>query len=105
MQRIKAMTTLLDIIGAGGLLAAGAALVNLTGAANIAPADQALSLFLAGFLAALAGFGTARLLQIGDLIRTSANPRRARMNRAASVESLPQSEVTPPVPNPFQRAA
>jgi len=105
MQRIKTITAFLDVAGAGGLIAAGAALANLTGVVSVLPEAQALSVFLSAFLVALAGFGTARLLQIGDLIRTSANPRRDRLNRAAVVETLPQTDANAPVPNPFQRAA
>jgi hypothetical protein len=105
MQRIKSITAVLDVLGVGGLAAAGAALLNVTGLVQAVPEAQALTFFGLSFMVAIGSFGAARLMQIGDLIRTSSNPRRERLSRAAAVEALPPSEATPSVPNPFQRAA
>jgi Na+-transporting methylmalonyl-CoA/oxaloacetate decarboxylase gamma subunit len=104
MQRIKSITAVLDILGAGALVAAGAALSNVTGLLQLVPEAQALTFFGLSFVAAVISFGAARLMQIGDVIRTSVNPRRERLHRAA-VEALQPTEAAPPAPNPFQRAA
>jgi hypothetical protein len=104
MQRIKSITAVLDILGAGALVAAGTALANVTGLLQLVPEAQALTFFGLSFVVAVTAFGFARLMQIGDVIRTSTNPRRERLHRAA-VEALQPTEAAPPVPNPFQRAA
>lgn len=104
MQRVKAMTALFDLLGAGGLISATIALINLTMLAETLPETVALRLFQVSFTCAISAFATARLLQIGFIIRNSSNPRRVRAEKAAAIEALPQSAVEP-VPNPFQRAA
>ena len=105
MLRTKSLVTVLDVLGTGGLLVAGLALLDVTGFVAMVPDPEALHLFEIGFIVAVVAFSAARVFQIGHLMRTSIDPRRQRARRAASVEALPQSDSTPPVPNPFQRAA
>jgi hypothetical protein len=105
MQRIKSLVTALDVFGVGALCAAALALVDASGFATVVPVVEALSLFTGSFAAAVAAFALARAVQIGHLMSTRVDPRRARERRAAQIEVLAQEEATAPVPNPFQRAA
>lgn len=105
MQRIKSLVTALDILGAGALLAASLSVVNVLGIVAVVPEAEALNLFTSAFGTAVLAFTLARTVQIGDLMRTRVNPRRARELRASQVEALPQADTSPAVPNPFQRAA
>lgn len=105
MQRIKSLVTALDVCGSGALLGAALALATIVGPFVVIPEAEALRLFISMFSASLAAFALARTVQIGHHMRTRVDPRRARRQRAAEVEALPQADATPPVPNPFQRAA
>lgn len=105
MLRMKSLVTALDILGAGALLAAALALVNAVGGYAVLPEHEALRLFTLAFITALAAFSTARVCQIGHQMRVHVDPRRARELRALQLEALAPADATPPVPNPFQRAA
>lgn len=105
MQRIKSLVIALDVFGVGALLAATLALVDATGVLSVVPVAEALPMFTIAFAAAIGAFALARTVQIGHLMRTRVNPRRARERRAAQIEVLAQADTPAPVPNPFQRAA
>ncbi len=105
MQRTKTLTALLDLLGAGGLIAAGIALLNATSIIPVAPQAEALGFFAIAFFTAVSAFALARLVQIGGIIRSTSSPRRHRADRAAAAEVDASTDTTPPVPNPFQRAA
>jgi len=108
MQRTKTLTALLDLLGAGGLIAAGIALLNATSIIPVAPQAEALGFFAIAFFTAVSAFALARLVQIGSIIHGTSSPRRHRADRAAAAEvaeAAAPTDTTPPVPNPFQRAA
>jgi hypothetical protein len=105
MQRTKTLTALLDLLGAGSLIAAGIALLNATSIIPVAPQAEALGFFAIAFFTAVAAFALARLLQIAGIIRSTSSPRRHRADRAAAAGIDTPADTTPPVPNPFQRAA
>jgi len=105
MQRIKSLVTALDVCGLGALFAATLALVDASGFVAVVPVTEALPMFMTAFAAAVGAFALARTVQIGHLMSTRVDPRRARERRAAQIEVLAQADATPPVPNPFQRAA
>ncbi len=105
MLRMKSLVTALDVLGAGALLAAGLALVVAVGELTVVPEHEALQLFTSAFITSVVAFASARACQIGHLMRTNVDPRRARAIRATEVAALQQTDATPPVPNPFQRAA
>ncbi|MCC7120003.1 MAG: hypothetical protein IT493_00480 [Gammaproteobacteria bacterium] len=105
MLRIKSLVTVLDVLGAGALVAATLALIDASGVVAIVPVAEALPLFTAAFALAIAAFALARALQIVHVMRTRIDPRRARERRATEIEVLSQSEAAPSVPNPYQRAA
>jgi len=105
MQRTKTFTALLDLLGAGSLIAAGLALLNATSIIPVAPQAEALGFFTIAFFTAVSAFALARLVQIGSVIHGTSSPRRHRAERAAAAEVDATPEATPPVPNPFQRAA
>lgn len=105
MLRMKSLVTALDILGAGALLAAALALVNAVADYAVMPEHEALRLFTLALMTALTAFSVARVCQIGQLMRSHVDPRRARERRAHQLEALAPADATPPVPNPFQRAA
>jgi len=105
MQRTKTLTALFDLLGAGGLIAAGIALLNATSIVPVAPQAEALSFFAVAFFTAVTAFALARLVQIAGIIHDTSSPRRERAQRVAVAETAAPTDTTPPVPNPFQRAA
>jgi hypothetical protein len=100
MARKKTLTALFDLLGAGGLLAAGIALLDATSILPVLPQADALQLFSLAFFGAVTAFGIARTLQIAQALRERPLARRAPVEQAAPTVVEPT-----PAPNPFQRAA
>ncbi len=105
MLRIKSLVIALDVLGVGALFAATLALIDATGVLAIVPVAEALPVFIIAFVISVGAFACARSVQIGHLMRTRADPRRARERRAAQLEVRAGTETAAPVPNPLQRAA
>lgn len=104
MARKKTLTALFDLLGAGGLLAAGIALLNATSILPVLPQAHAVQLFSLAFFGAVTAFGIARTLEIAQALRARPLTRRAPVEQAAA-ETAPTAVEPTPTPNPFQRAA
>lgn len=107
MDRAKSLITVLDSVGVAALLAAALAMTVVYGIVVVVPPAAALQVFTVAFIGAIGAFSSARILQLGYVMRTRTDPRRAREARA---RLAPQPEVAhtseaAPVPNPLQRAA